>query len=123
MGREAKRKKQARRDGRRYTHETHEFPGLTMHAVSTASEVMAALYGLGPVSDDWRQDVLGQPLSLRLGPDGALMINGHPLTREMSAALQAERPDEPAENLDYDYLMDMGRQMFPGLEMRRNAPK
>ncbi|MGC3004659.1 hypothetical protein ACPF8X_41355, partial [Streptomyces sp. G35A] len=94
MGREAKRAKQARRDRRR---RDCGMPDVTLHAVSTPAEVMAALFGPGPASDDWRQDVLGgKRLSLRPGPDGTLRINGHPVTSEMCAALQAERPHEAA---------------------------
>jgi hypothetical protein len=87
MGRDAKRAKQARRDRR---NRACGLPNVTVHAVSTEAEAMAALFGSGPVSDDWQQDVLGRKrLSVRLGPDGKLTINGHPLTREMCTALQA----------------------------------
>ncbi|MEV0938733.1 hypothetical protein AB0J05_49740 [Streptomyces phaeochromogenes] len=120
MGRDEKRAKQARRDRRR---RDFDRPGMTLHAVSTPEQAEAALFGPGPASDDWRQDVLGrQALSVRLGRDGNLTINGHLLTREMCAELQAERPDEPAADFEYDTFMDMRREMIPGLEMRRPAP-
>jgi hypothetical protein len=121
MGRDAKRAKQARRDRR---NRDCGHPDVTVHAVSNEAEAMAALFGPGPASDDWQQDVLGRKrLSVRLGPDGELTINGHLLTREMCAALQAERPDEPAANFEYDAFMDMRRGMVPGLEMCRPEPK
>jgi hypothetical protein len=121
MGREEKRKKQARRDRRRRDDEYGK-PGMTMHVVRTEEEALAALYGPGPASNDWRADVLGRKrLSLRLRRDGKLAINGHLLTREMCAALQKERPDD-AKDFDFDTLREMGRDMVPGLEMRRPAP-
>lgn len=96
-------------------------PGVTVHAVRNMDEAMVALFGPGPASDDWRQDVLGgKRLSVRLGRDG-LTINGHLLTREMCEALQAERPDDAAD-FEYEKFQKMGRQMVPGMEMRRPAP-
>lgn len=120
MGRDAKRAKQARRDRRR---RDCGIPDVTVHAVSTEAEAMVALFGPGPASDDWQLDVLGgKRLSVRLGRDGWLTINGHPLTREMCDALQAERPNEAAD-FEYDKFIAMGREMVPGLEMCRPAPK
>ena len=120
MGREDKGRKQARRDRRRRDDE-YGRPGMTMHMVRTRAEALVALYGTGPASNDWRSDILGKRLSLRLRQDGKLAINGHLLTRQMCAELQKERPDEAAD-FDYDRLQEMGRDMFPGLEMRRPAP-
>ncbi|WP_327170028.1 hypothetical protein [Streptomyces subrutilus] len=119
MGRDAKRAKQARRDQRR---RDCGAPAVTVHAVSNPAEAMAALFGPGPASDDWRQDVLGgKRLSLRPGPDGTLRINGHPVTPEMCEALQAERPHDAAD-FDYETTLAMGRNMPPGLEYCRPAP-
>jgi hypothetical protein len=98
-------------------------PDATGHIVSTVAEAELALYGPGPASDDWQQDVLGRkPLSLRLDRNAVLRINGHPLTEEMCAALAAERPTE-AKDFNHARLTAMSRDMVPGLEMRRPAPR
>jgi hypothetical protein len=98
-------------------------PNATAHVVSTAEEAELALYGPGPACEDWRQDVLGRKaLSLRLDRNAVLRVNGHPLTEEMCAALAAERPTE-ARDFDFAKLIAMGRDMAPGLEMRRPAPR
>ncbi|MFJ9752771.1 hypothetical protein [Streptomyces chartreusis] len=72
-----------------------------------------------PASDEWRRDVLGgKPLTIRIEADGQITINGHPLTREMCAALQAERPYEAAD-FDYDIFINISRGKVPGLSWRR----
>ncbi|MFF5977191.1 hypothetical protein ACFY7C_37465 [Streptomyces sp. NPDC012769] len=120
MGRDAKRAKQNRRDKRQ--RQNCGIPDVTVHAVSTPDQVLTALFGPGPATDDWRQDVLGgKRLSLRLDVAGRMTINGHVLTPEICAALQAERPDE-AKDFDYATLAAMGNGMPPGLEMCRPAP-
>lgn len=96
---------------------------ISVHAVRTVDEAITALYGPGPESDDWRDDVLGyKDLSVRLSLNGGLTINGHPLTPEVCEALQQERPDE-AHDFDHGKFVQMGRRMIPGLEMRRPAPR
>jgi hypothetical protein len=64
-----------------------------------------------PKTGDWRPDVLGvEKLSMQPGPDGWPLINGHRVTEEMCAAIQAERPDQ-ADYFVYEDIIDMAREL------------
>ncbi|MEV6179897.1 hypothetical protein [Streptomyces sp. NPDC052015] len=49
---------------------------------------------------------------MQTGPDGWPLINGHRVTEEMCAALQAERPNQ-AEHFVYEDLVEMALVMGP----------
>jgi hypothetical protein len=66
-----------------------------------------------PKTGDWRPDVISvDKLSLQVGSDGWPLINGHRVTEEMCAALQADRPDQAADFVFGD-LVAMAREMGP----------
>ncbi|MEU8030679.1 hypothetical protein AB0C13_18845 [Streptomyces sp. NPDC049099] len=90
-------------------------PAVTVHEVRTLEDLQAVMAKMmpEPKTGDWRPDVLGaETLSIQPGPDGWPLLNGHPLTREMCAALQAERPDQ-AQDFVYEDIVEMARIMGP----------
>ncbi|MFJ7023475.1 MULTISPECIES: hypothetical protein [unclassified Streptomyces] len=112
MGRDAKRAKQARRD-RRLRDSSRTGATATVHEVRSPDDVLDVLAAIvpHPKSGDWRPDVLGaDKLSLRTGSDSWPLLNGHRVTEEMCAALQAERPEQ-AGDFVFEDLVAMGREM------------
>lgn len=69
----------------------------TVQEVRTPEDLQAAVAKMFPTpkTGDWRPDVIGvEKLSMQPGQDGWPLINGHRVTAEMCAALQADRPDQ-----------------------------
>lgn len=98
--------KQARRD-RRLREASRGAPAVTVREVRTADDVRDALSVMlpQPKTGDWRPDVIGvDNLSLQAGYDGWPLINGHRATKEMCAALQADRPEQAGDFI----LEDLG---------------
>ncbi|MFC9183316.1 hypothetical protein ACFTZJ_21905 [Streptomyces globisporus] len=66
-----------------------------------------------PKGGDWRPDVIGaESLSLKVGFDGWPLLNGHRVTEEMCAALQADRPEQAADFV-FEDLVAMAREIGP----------
>ncbi|MFF6815157.1 hypothetical protein ACFZAG_35520 [Streptomyces sp. NPDC012403] len=114
MGRDAKRAKQARRD-RRLRGSSRTGATATAHEVRTPCDVLDALAVMlpQPKTGDWRPDILGvDKLSLQAGPDAWPLLNGHRVTEEMCATLQADRPEQ-AGDFVFEDLIAMCREMGP----------
>ncbi|MGW9460890.1 hypothetical protein ACWG5N_33630 [Streptomyces globisporus] len=115
MGRDAKRAKQARRDRRLRDTSRTGAPSATVHEVRTPDDLRDALamFLPNPKGGDWRPDVIGaENLSLKVGFDGWPLLNGHRVTEEMCAALQADRPEQAADFV-FEDLVAMAREIGP----------
>ncbi|MFJ8628881.1 hypothetical protein ACIRD3_39370 [Kitasatospora sp. NPDC093550] len=93
----------------------HPMAGVTVHTVRSEEDLAAAMEKMIPTpkNGDWRPDVIGvDKLSMQPGPDGWPLVNGHRLTREMCAELQADRPEQ-ADHFVFEDMVEMAQIMGP----------
>ncbi|MCW2899232.1 MAG: hypothetical protein JWO67_1497 [Streptosporangiaceae bacterium] len=92
-----------------------ERPTVTVHEVRTPEDLRAVMEKMipKPKTGDWRPDVIGvEKISMQPGPDGWPLINGHRVTEEMCAALQADRPAH-ADHFVFEDIVEMAETLGP----------